>query len=99
MRFPFFIASRYLVSRKKQHAINIISGISVVSVLVGTFALIVILSVFNGFDSVVKGLFSSFDPELKVIPAEGKRFNADSKTLNLIATTEGVEFFAKTIEL
>lgn len=98
MRFPLFIASRYLVSRKKQHAINIISGISVVSVLVGTFALILILSVFNGFDSVVKGLFSSFDPELKVLPASGKRFVADDKLLNLIATTEGVEVYSKTIE-
>lgn len=98
MRFPFFIASRYLVSRKKQHAINIISGISVTSVLVGTFALIVVLSVFNGFDSVVKGLFSSFDPELKVVPAKGKRFAADDAILNLIATTEGVAVYSKTIE-
>jgi lipoprotein-releasing system permease protein len=98
MRFPFFIASRYLVSRKKQHAINIISGISVTSVLVGTFALIVVLSVFNGFDSVVKSLFSSFDPELKILPAKGKRFVADSSTLHLIATTEGVEVYSKVIE-
>jgi lipoprotein-releasing system permease protein len=98
MRFPFFIASRYLVSRKKQHAINIISGISVTSVLVGTFALIVVLSVFNGFDSVVKGLFSSFDPELKIVPAKGKRFAATENTLKLIASTEGVAVYAKTIE-
>lgn len=98
MRFPFFIAKRYLVSRKKQHAINIISGISVTGVLVGTFALILVLSIFNGFDQVVRSLFSSFDPELKVLPASGKRFEADSATLNLIENTNGVAVYSRVIE-
>ncbi len=98
MRLPLFIALRYLVSRKKQHAINIISGISITSVLVGTFALVVVLSVFNGFDKVVRSLFSSFDPELKVLPATGKRISADEATLELVRTTEGVEVFSLTLE-
>lgn len=98
MRLPLFIASRYLITRKKQHAINIISGISVTGVLVGTFALILVLSVFNGFDQLVRSLFSSFDPELKVLPAQGKRFDADSVTLKAIAETDGVKVYALTIE-
>ncbi len=98
MRLPLFIATRYLVSRKKQHAINIISGISVTGVLVGTFALVLVLSIFNGFDQVVRSLFSSFDPELKVLPASGKRFVADSATLKLIENTDGVAVYAQVIE-
>ncbi|ALO15811.1 Lipoprotein-releasing system transmembrane protein LolE [Salinivirga cyanobacteriivorans] len=98
MRFPLFIATRYLVSRKKQNAINIISGISVTGVLVGTFALILVLSIFNGFDQVVRSLFSSFDPELKILPASGKRFEADGATLKMIEKTDGVAVYAKVIE-
>lgn len=98
MRVPFFIALRYLISRKKRHAINIISGISVGGVLVGTFALILVLSVFNGFDKLVQSLFSSFDPELIIEPATGKRFEADSLLIYNISQTEGVEVISKTIE-
>lgn len=98
MRLPFFIASRYLISRKKRHAINIISGISVGGVLVGTFALILVLSVFNGFDKLVQSLFSSFDPELMIEPASGKRFEADSILLEAIMHVDGVEVVSKTIE-
>ncbi len=98
MRLPLFIALRYLVSRKKRHAINIISGISITSVLVGTFALVLVLSVFNGFDKVVRSLFSSFDPELKVIPATGKRLEANEKTLELVRTTKGVDVLSLTLE-
>lgn len=98
MKLPLFIASRYLVSRKKRHLINIISGISVLGVMIGTFALIVILSVFNGFDELVQSLFSAFDPELKVVPASGKRFSADSATIHIIKTADGVKAYSRTIE-
>lgn len=98
MRLPLFIASRYLVSRKKQHAINIISGISIGGVLVGAFALILVLSVFNGFDKLVQSLFSSFDPELIIKPASGKRFEADTILLQKIAGVEGVDVYSRTIE-
>ena len=70
MNLPFFIASRYLLAKKSQNAINIISGISVAGVAVGTMALITVLSVFNGFDSIIKSLYNSFDPELKITISE-----------------------------
>ena len=66
MNFPFYIARRYLFSKKSTHAINAISAISVVGVAVATMALVVTLSVFNGFHDLVASLFTSFDPELKV---------------------------------
>ncbi len=74
MNFPFYIAKRYLVARKSHNVINLISGISVVGVMTGTMALVIILSAFNGFDTLVHSLFNSFDPDLKITPAVGKTF-------------------------
>ena len=76
MNFPFYIARRYLVAKKSHNAINIISFISVMGVTVGTMALIVILSVFNGFDDLVRSLINSFNPDLKIMLTEGKAFTA-----------------------
>jgi len=80
MNFPFFISKRYFVSKKSQSAINIISWISLGGVAVGTMALVVVLSVFNGFDDVIQSLFNSFDPDIKITLKEGKVFdlNADN---------------------
>ena len=75
MNLPLYIAKRYLISKKSRNAINIISGISILGVSVGAFSLIIILSVFNGFDGLIKKLFSSFDPELKIELVEGKTFS------------------------
>jgi lipoprotein-releasing system permease protein len=74
VNLSFYIAKRYLVAKKSQNVINIISAISVVGVATGTMALIVILSVFNGFDTLIKSLFSIFDPELEISLVEGKTF-------------------------
>ncbi len=79
MRFPFYIARRYLFARKSQNAINIISAISMLGVGVGAMALVVILSVFNGFDEVVKSLFNAFDPDVKITAVEGKTFVPDQR--------------------
>lgn len=84
MNFPFYIAKRYLLAKKSHNAINIISIISVMGVTVGTMALVVILSVFNGFDELVSSLINSFNPDLKVIPATGKTFIPSSDTLAMI---------------
>ncbi|RYE27754.1 MAG: ABC transporter permease [Sphingobacteriaceae bacterium] len=81
MNTSAFIAKRYLFSKKSTNAINIISGISMLGVLVGSAALILILSVFNGIETQVVSLYSSFTPELKVTPVKGKTF--DPKTLHL----------------
>ena len=72
MNFPFYIARRYLFSKKSTNAINIISGISVLGVAVATMALVVTLSVFNGFSDLVASFFTDFDPQLKIVPVEGK---------------------------
>ncbi len=81
MNFPFYIARRYLFAKKSTNAINIISAISVVGVAVATMAMIIVLSVFNGFSSLVGSLFTHFDPQLKVIPVEGKTVAADDTML------------------
>ena len=104
MNFPFFIARRYLFSKKSTHAINVISGISVIGVAVATMALVVTLSVFNGFHDLVASFFTDFDPQLKVVPAEGKTVAADDPILTQIkqlpqidVATESVEDMALTI--
>ncbi|MCI6671290.1 MAG: FtsX-like permease family protein [Prevotella sp.] len=81
MHFPFYIARRYLFSKKSTNAINIISFISVVGVAVATMAMVVVLSGFNGFSDLVASFFTNFDPQLKVEPAKGKSFPADDPTL------------------
>ena len=91
MNFPFFIARRYLFSKKSTHAINVISGISVVGVAVATMALVVTLSVFNGFHDLVATFFTSFDPQLKVTPAQGKTVAADDPVLTQIRQLPQIE--------
>ncbi|WP_179415880.1 ABC transporter permease [Mucilaginibacter sp. E4BP6] len=78
MNTSVYIAKRYLFSRKKMHAINIISGISMLGVFVGSAALVIILSVFNGFEKVILGLYSNFTPELKIEPRFGKAFDPNT---------------------
>ncbi|MDE5612472.1 MAG: ABC transporter permease, partial [Odoribacter sp.] len=78
MRLTLFIARRYLFSKKKQNAINIISAISIVGVMIGTTALIVVLSVFNGMDRLLQKSTDSFCADLVVFPDSGKFFNVDS---------------------
>lgn len=98
MNFPFFIARRYLFSRKSTHAINLISGISVVGVAVATMALVVTLSVFNGFHDLVAMFFTSFDPQLKVTPATGKTVAADDPVLTQIRRLPEVEVATESVE-
>ena len=78
MRLTFFIARRYLFSKKKQNAINIISAISIVGVMIGTMALIVVLSVFNGMDQLLQKSTDSFSADLVIFPDNGKFFDLDS---------------------
>lgn len=78
MNTPLFIARRYLFSKKSVNAINIISGISTLGVLIGSAALIIILSVFNGFEQMILSMFSALSPELRIEPATGKLMHPDS---------------------
>ena len=98
MNLSFYIAKRYLLGKKSQNAINIISAISVIGVTVGTMALVIVLSVFNGFDSVVKSLFSTFDPDFKISVAEGKTFIPDPGELERIRSLDGVEAVSEVLE-
>ncbi|MCQ2203081.1 MAG: FtsX-like permease family protein [Bacteroidales bacterium] len=88
---PFVIAKRYLLAKKSQNIINVISMISSLGIMVGTAALLIVLSVFNGLNVFVGSLFGSFDPDLKVEPLSGKVFEADSAYVKLITDIEGVD--------
>ena len=98
MNFPFYIAKRYLVAKKSHNVINIIASISLAGIAVGTMALIVILSVFNGFDNVVRSLINSFNPDLKITLVEGKTFTTDEALLNRIKSVKGVAATATVLE-
>ena len=98
MNFPFFIARRYLFSKKSTHVINVISSISVIGVAVATMALVVTLSVFNGFHDLVATFFTSFDPQLKVMPAEGKTVAADDPILTQIRQLPEIEVAMECVE-
>jgi lipoprotein-releasing system permease protein len=98
MNFPFYIARRYLFSKKSTHAINVISGISVVGVAVATMALVVTLSVFNGFHDLVASFLTSFDPQLKVTPVKGKTIAADDPKLTAIRQLPQVDVATECLE-
>ncbi len=98
MKLSLYIARRYLFAKKSRNAINVISAISVAGVTVGTMALITILSVFNGLEEMVRSIFSTSDPQIKIAPAKGKVFIPDSLMLRRLTGTEGVEIYALTLE-
>ncbi|WP_443733057.1 FtsX-like permease family protein [Xylanibacter rarus] len=98
MNFPFYIARRYLFSKKSTHVINIISGISVVGVAVATMALVVTLSVFNGFHDLVASLLTSFDPQIEIVPTKGKTAPADDPILTKIRNLPQVDVATESVE-
>ena len=98
MNFPFYIARRYLFSKKSTHAINVISLISVVGVSVATMALVVVLSGFNGFSDLLASFFTGFDPQLKIEPAKGKAVAADYPILTEIKKLPEIEVATECVE-
>lgn len=98
MNLPLFIALRYLFSKKKQNIINIISGISVAGIIVGTMALVIVLSVFNGFNGLIETFFSNFDPDLKITASRGKMFSPSENRFEEIQNLPGVLHYAEVIE-
>lgn len=98
MNFPFYIARRYLFSKKSTHVINIISGISVVGMAVATMALVVTLSVFNGFHDLVASLLTSFDPQIEIVPTKGKTAPADDPILTKIRNLPQVDVATESVE-
>jgi lipoprotein-releasing system permease protein len=93
-----YIAKRYLFSKKQTHAINIISGISILGVLVGSAALIIILSVFNGLESVILSLYSNFTPELKIEPRMGKTFDPNTPYFNALGKDVRVVSYTQVLQ-
>lgn len=98
MNLPFYIARRYLFSRKKHNAINIISAVSVSGVALATLALICTLSVFNGFQEMVAGFFTAFDPELKITIREGKVFDGEDARIRAACALPEVLLSTRTLE-
>lgn len=97
MNLSLDIARRYLFGKKTTNAINIISWISVLGVAIGTAALILILSVFNGFEGIISGLFNAFNPDMVITPTQGKDFEDDPELLKNIKSIEGVINVSRTI--
>ncbi len=98
MNLPFYIARRYLFSKKSHNAINIISMICVCGVVVATIALVCALSVYNGFNDLVAGMFSSFDSELKITPRTGKVFDPTTSDMQKIRELPDIAFFSETLQ-
>jgi lipoprotein-releasing system permease protein len=99
LNLPFYIARRYfLSSKKKQNAVNIISWISLGGIGMGTAALVVVLSVFNGFESLINAMYNSFDPQIKVELNEGKFFELSGDTSTRLSEIEGVASMSLCLE-
>lgn len=96
--FSFYVARRYMFSKKSVGAINVISFISVAGVAVGTMALVIVLSVFNGFYDLVASLFTNFDPQIEVVPVKGKTINADAPELDRIRHLDFVDVATDVVE-
>jgi lipoprotein-releasing system permease protein len=93
----FYIARRYLFAKKSTNAINIISAISMLGVMVGTAALIIILSVFNGFEGMVLKMFNSFTPQIVVEPAQGKTFDPNTAAFSQIRNDKSIYSFTEVL--
>lgn len=98
MNFPFYIARRYLFSKKSHNAINVISGVSVCGVALATLAMVCTLSVFNGFRDLVATMFTAFDPELKITSVNGKVFDSEDERIQSIRQWPEIEVFSCSLE-
>lgn len=98
MSLSFFLARRYLFSKKSHNAINVISGISVGGIALATMAMVCVLSVFNGFRDLIGGLYSTFDPQLEVVPAKGKYADAADAALQRVRRVDGVDRVSECLE-
>ena len=98
MNFPFYIARRYLFSKKSHNAINVISTISVCGVALATLALVCTLSVFNGFQDLVETFFTAFDPQLKITAVRGKVFDGQDKRVLQLKKLPEVAVYSESLE-
>jgi lipoprotein-releasing system permease protein len=98
LKLSLYIAKRYLFAKKSRNAINVISSVSVAGVTTGTMALIIVLSVFNGLETLVRSIFNTFDPDLKITATLGKTFIPDTSKLKLLSKVDGVACYSLCLE-
>ena len=97
-RLPLFFARRYLFSKKSHSVINIVSGVSAFSVAIPVMAMVILLSVFNGFEGLIKSMYRSFDPDIRITPVRGKVFPIDSLPRERFLAIDGVRDAAYALE-
>jgi lipoprotein-releasing system permease protein len=98
VNISYYIARRYLISKKSKNVVNIISGVALVGIIVGTMALVIVLSIFNGFDLLIKSFFSVFDPQIKITAVEGKHFDPHSENFEKLKNNQQVVYFCEVAE-
>lgn len=98
MNVSFFIARRYLFSKKSHNAINVISTISVCGIAIATMAMVCVLSIFNGFGGIVEGMFNAFDPDLKITVKEGKVFDYHTSEFEKALQVNGIQTISESLE-
>lgn len=98
MNLSLRIARRYLFAKRSTNAINIITGIAIFGLSVGTTALVLVTSVFNGFDDLISAMYGNFNPDLRITPTQGKTFRLDSAQLRRIRGLPGIAFVSQTLE-
>ncbi len=98
MKLILLIAKRYLLAKKSHNAINIITLVSVIGVAVGTMALVIVLSVFNGFEKLILGLFNAFNPDIEITLKHGKTFNIEDFPLEDLKNIPGVVHYSEVLE-
>ena len=98
MKLPFYIARRYLFSKKSQNVINIISGISVLGVMISTMALVVVLSGFNGIEAIVEKLYTAFDSDIRITALKGKSFDENTFSRSEIEALPSIKGYSNVIE-
>ena len=91
LKVPFFFAIKYIFLKKNNRAINILSIVTMLSMAVGSMAMIIVMSVFNGFETLAINLYESFEPQLSITPSKGKVVHLDDFLIDKIKATEGVE--------
>ena len=98
MNLPLWIARRYFFSKQKRSFINLISLVSMLGVGMGTMALVVVLSVFNGMEELNRTIFKTFEADLTISPRQGKRLTITPKLLQTVRQTAGVDIVTPVIE-
>ena len=98
MNLSFYIAKRYLFSKKSHNAVNVISLVAVCGIAVATMATVCAMSVFNGFQGLVQGMFGAFDPELKITPVKGKVFDPENALFLKVRSLPEIDFVSESLE-